>query len=260
MDRLVCGDVGFGKTEVAVRAAFKAVQDGKQAAVLVPTTLLASQHAQTFADRFAGFPVRVELLCRFLSPAQARKVVAGLADGHGRRGDRHPPAAGRRHHLQEPGPAGGRRGAALRGDPQRGGQAHRRRGRRADPHGQPHPPDPGDGPHRHPRPLHGQHAAGRPPARSSPTWASTTRRRCPRPSGGSCCARARSSSCTTGCRTSTRWPGRLRRARPRGPGGRRPRPDGRGHPRAGRARLLGAAATTCSCARPSSSRASTCPR
>ncbi len=81
MDRLVCGDVGFGKTEVAVRAVFKAVQDGKQAAVLVPTTLLASQHHQTFADRFAGYPVRVELLSRFLSAAQARKVVDGLADG-----------------------------------------------------------------------------------------------------------------------------------------------------------------------------------
>ena len=72
MDRLVCGDVGFGKTEVAMRAAFKAVQDGKQVAVLVPTTLLASQHFQTFADRFAGLPVRVEMLSRFLTPAQAR--------------------------------------------------------------------------------------------------------------------------------------------------------------------------------------------
>ena len=81
MDRLVCGDVGFGKTEVAVRAVFKAVQDGKQAAVLVPTTLLAQQHAQTFAERYAGFPVRVEMLSRFLTPAQARDVVAGLASG-----------------------------------------------------------------------------------------------------------------------------------------------------------------------------------
>ncbi|MHB8594380.1 MAG: transcription-repair coupling factor, partial [Acidimicrobiales bacterium] len=81
MDRLVCGDVGFGKTEVAVRAAFKAVQDGKQAAVLVPTTLLAQQHAQTFAERYAGFPVRVEMLSRFLTPAQARDVVSGLGEG-----------------------------------------------------------------------------------------------------------------------------------------------------------------------------------
>ena len=81
MDRLVCGDVGFGKTEVAVRAVFKAVQDGKQAAVLVPTTLLAQQHAQTFAERYAGYPVSVEMLSRFLTPAQARDVVAGLASG-----------------------------------------------------------------------------------------------------------------------------------------------------------------------------------
>jgi transcription-repair coupling factor (superfamily II helicase) len=81
MDRLVCGDVGFGKTEVAIRAVFKAVQDGYQAAVLVPTTLLASQHAQTFAERYAPFPVRVELLSRFLTNAQAKEVLAGLADG-----------------------------------------------------------------------------------------------------------------------------------------------------------------------------------
>jgi transcription-repair coupling factor (superfamily II helicase) len=81
MDRLVCGDVGFGKTEVAIRAAFKAIQDGKQAGVLVPTTLLATQHGQTFADRFAGYPIRVEVLSRFLTPGQARKVVDGLASG-----------------------------------------------------------------------------------------------------------------------------------------------------------------------------------
>ncbi len=81
MDRLVCGDVGFGKTEVAIRAVFKAVQDGFQAAVLVPTTLLASQHAQTFAERYAPFPLRVELLSRFLTNAQAATVLAGMADG-----------------------------------------------------------------------------------------------------------------------------------------------------------------------------------
>ena len=67
MDRLVCGDVGFGKTEVAIRAAFKAIQDGKQVAVLAPTTLLATQHGNTFADRFAGYPIRVEMLSRFLT-------------------------------------------------------------------------------------------------------------------------------------------------------------------------------------------------
>jgi transcription-repair coupling factor (superfamily II helicase) len=81
MDRLVCGDVGFGKTEVAIRAAFKAIQDGKQVAVLAPTTLLATQHGNTFADRFAGYPIRVEVLSRFLTNAEARRVIAGIESG-----------------------------------------------------------------------------------------------------------------------------------------------------------------------------------
>ena len=81
MDRLVCGDVGFGKTEIAVRAAFKAVQDGTQVAILVPTTILARQHFQTFADRFAPYPVRVEMLSRFLTAAEAAAVVRGIASG-----------------------------------------------------------------------------------------------------------------------------------------------------------------------------------
>ena len=81
MDRLIVGDVGFGKTEIAVRAAFKAVQDGCQVAVLVPTTLLAQQHTQTFRDRCAPFPVRVETLSRFLTPPQAREVLRGLEAG-----------------------------------------------------------------------------------------------------------------------------------------------------------------------------------
>jgi len=81
MDRLVCGDVGFGKTEVAMRAAFVAAQEGKQVGILVPTTLLAQQHHQTFADRFAPYPVRVEVLSRFLTPGQQREVVRGLKDG-----------------------------------------------------------------------------------------------------------------------------------------------------------------------------------
>jgi transcription-repair coupling factor (superfamily II helicase) len=81
MDRLVCGDVGYGKTEVALRAAFKAVMDHTQVAVLVPTTLLAEQHGRTFAARFAPFPVRVEVLSRFRPPAEQREVLAALADG-----------------------------------------------------------------------------------------------------------------------------------------------------------------------------------
>jgi transcription-repair coupling factor (superfamily II helicase) len=81
MDRLICGDVGYGKTEIAVRAAFKAVMDGKQAAILVPTTLLAEQHYVTFSERFAPFPVKVAMLSRFASPAEQRRIVDDLADG-----------------------------------------------------------------------------------------------------------------------------------------------------------------------------------
>lgn len=81
MDRLLTGDVGYGKTEIAVRAAFKAIQDGKQVALLVPTTLLVQQHAETFAERYAGFPVTIGTLSRFSTPKEAEKVKEGLASG-----------------------------------------------------------------------------------------------------------------------------------------------------------------------------------
>jgi transcription-repair coupling factor (superfamily II helicase) len=81
MDRIVCGDVGFGKTEVAMRAAYRVVADGGQVAVLVPTTVLCQQHEETFRERFKGHPVRVESLSRLKTPAQAKRVLEGLADG-----------------------------------------------------------------------------------------------------------------------------------------------------------------------------------
>lgn len=81
MDRVVCGDVGFGKTEVAMRAAFIAVQSGKQVAVLVPTTLLAQQHYQNFRDRFADWPVRVEVMSRFVTPKQQKEIAEALEQG-----------------------------------------------------------------------------------------------------------------------------------------------------------------------------------
>ena len=81
MDRVICGDVGYGKTEIAVRAAFKAVQEGKQVAVLVPTTLLVQQHVRTFTERYAPFPVRVAALSRFQTDAEAKRTLEGLADG-----------------------------------------------------------------------------------------------------------------------------------------------------------------------------------
>ena len=81
MDRLICGDVGYGKTEIAVRAAFKAVQDGKQVAILVPTTLLVQQHMSTFSERYAPFPVKVASLSRFQTDKEAKAVIAGIAEG-----------------------------------------------------------------------------------------------------------------------------------------------------------------------------------
>ena len=81
MDRLICGDVGYGKTEIAIRASFKAIQEGKQVVYLVPTTILAQQHYQTFTQRMKDFPVRVELLCRFRTPSQIRRSLEDLRKG-----------------------------------------------------------------------------------------------------------------------------------------------------------------------------------
>lgn len=81
MDRLVCGDVGFGKTEVAMRAAFMAVNGGKQVALLVPTTLLAQQHYETLRDRFANWPVNVSVMSRFQTSAEQNKAIAHAKDG-----------------------------------------------------------------------------------------------------------------------------------------------------------------------------------
>ena len=81
MDRLLCGDVGFGKTEVALRAAFKAVSDGKQAAILVPTTILAMQHYRTILSRMRGFPVHIDVLSRFRTPREQEKTLAALRRG-----------------------------------------------------------------------------------------------------------------------------------------------------------------------------------
>ena len=81
MDRLICGDVGYGKTEIAIRAAFKAVENGKQVVVLVPTTILAQQHYNTFVSRMINFPLNIGMLSRFRTPAQQKAVLSGLAKG-----------------------------------------------------------------------------------------------------------------------------------------------------------------------------------
>jgi transcription-repair coupling factor (superfamily II helicase) len=100
MDRIVCGDVGFGKTEVAMRAAFAAVQAGKQVAVLVPTTLLAQQHHSHFRDRFADWPVRIESLSRFRTGKEPTRSLEGLAR-HRRHRDRDAPPAARQRAFKD---------------------------------------------------------------------------------------------------------------------------------------------------------------
>ena len=132
MDRLVVGDVGYGKTEVALRAAFKATQDGKQVAVLVPTTVLAAQHFQTFSQRFAAFPLTVRLLSRFVSAEGAGGDDRGPRGRDGRHRHRHAPAAVQGRRVQGPRAGRGRRGAALRRRAQGAAQAAADRGRRAD--------------------------------------------------------------------------------------------------------------------------------
>src|SRR4029078_3541465 len=81
MDRVISGDAGYGKTEIAVRAAFKAVQDGKQVVILVPTTLLAQQHLSTLSERLSALPVTVRVLSRFTDEAESKETIKGLADG-----------------------------------------------------------------------------------------------------------------------------------------------------------------------------------
>ena len=114
MDRLLCGDVGYGKTEVAVRAAFKAIDNGKQVAVLVPTTVLAEQHFRTFSQRLAEYPFTVEVLSRFRSAAQQKAILKRAAEGWRRCPHRHAPRRLEGRAVQGPGAGRHRRGAAIR--------------------------------------------------------------------------------------------------------------------------------------------------
>ena len=175
MDRLVCGDVGYGKTEVALRAAFKAVLDGKQVAMLVPTTLLASQHGQTFRERFANYPVRVEVLSRFLSAKEQ-------TDG-GRRacGDGTVDIVIGTHRLLSDDVKFKDLGLLVVDEEQRFGVQHKEkikavahRRRRADAHRHADPAHARDVAHRHSRPLAREHAARRPPADPHVRRTSTT--------------------------------------------------------------------------------------
>ena len=161
MDRLICGDVGFGKTEVALRAAFVAAMNGKQVAVVVPTTLLARQHFKTFTERFRGFPVNVAQASRLVPTAQLNQVKADLADGTRRHRHRHPCAARQGHQVQGPRPGGRRRGAAFRRRAQGEAEDAARRGARADADRDADPAHLAAGAHRRARSVDHRLAAGR---------------------------------------------------------------------------------------------------
>ena len=144
MDRLVCGDVGYGKTEVALRAAVKAASDGRQVMMLVPTTILAQQHLGTFRERLADLPFVVERVSRLRKPAEVKRVLARLLGGPGRHPRRHPPAALARRARQGAGPADRRRGAALRGQAEGAAAPAEAEGRRSLALGHPDPAHPAD--------------------------------------------------------------------------------------------------------------------
>ena len=160
MDRIICGDVGYGKTEVAVRAAFKAVQDGKQVAVLVPTTLLSHQHLATFSDRMAPFPVVVRELSRFTGAAEAEATMAGIADGSVDIVDRYAPDPAADRAVQGSRARRRRRGAAVRGGTQGVPEVDAHGRRRADDVGDADPEDARDVAHRDPRDDDDPHPTG----------------------------------------------------------------------------------------------------
>ncbi len=238
MDRIVCGDVGYGKTEIAVRAAFKAVQDGKQVAVLVPTTLLVQQHYATFAERYAAFPVNVAPLSRFQTDKEAKATIDGLADGT-------VDVVIGTHRLlsgevavQGPRPGDRRRGAAVRRRAQGAAEAVADRGRRADHVRDADPAHPGDVDHRHPGDVDDRHPAGG-------TAPGADLRRRLRGGPGDRRDPARAAPRGPGLRRPQ--PGEHDReggradppAGPRGPGVGGPRPDARAPARAGHPGLLG---------------------
>ena len=145
MDRLLCGDVGFGKTEVALRAVMKAVLDSKQVAILVPTTVLAQQHYQTVVSRFRGFPVNVDVLSRFRTAAQQKKDAPGPAGRDPGRDHRDPQALAEERPVQGPGAFGGGRGAALWRVPQGAAEGDFQGSGCTDSVGHPHSQDPQHG-------------------------------------------------------------------------------------------------------------------
>ena len=239
MDRLLCGDVGYGKTEVAMRAAFKAVMDGKQVAVLAPTTVLAFQHLKTLRERFAGFPVRIDMVSRFRTKAEQKATLEDLAAGKVEVLVGTHRLLSKDVRVPRPRPARGGRRAALRRHAQGEDQAAAQARRRPDADGDAHS-------------AHAEHVAGRHPRHVDHRDAAEGSAVDPDARGE---VRRRGHPPRRPPRARTRRPG-LRRPQPRGvdllagqsghaPGaggqsGRRPRPDGRRAARTDDARLRGA--------------------
>ena len=215
MDRLVCGDVGFGKTEVALRAAFVAVNGGKQVAILAPTTLLAEQHHQNIADRFGKWPIKVAELSRFRSPKEVKAALDGLDDGTVDIVVGTHKLLSSRRQVQAPRPARDRRGAPLRRAPQGADEGAARRGRRAHADRDADPAHARHGARGPARPLGDRDRAASGAWRSRPSCAARARARSARPCCASSSAAARSTSCTTTCRRSSTGARRCRRWCPR---------------------------------------------
>ena len=257
MDRIICGDVGFGKTEVAMRAAFVAVQSGRQVVVLVPTTLLAEQHAPELPRplrRLAGAHRGAVALPR---TRRCRRGAGGFRERQGRYPHRHPQAAARRCARQPAGAADRRRGASLRGARQGTPQGAARRSARADAHGDADPAHAQHGPRRPARALADQHAAGGAPGDQDLRVRVARADAARRAACANCGAAARSTWCTTRCRASRRWP-------PSSPRWCRRRRCASGTGRCASATSSSSwsisitGASTCWCAPPSSRAASTC--
>ena len=206
MDRLLCGDVGYGKTEVALRAVMKCILDGKQAAILVPTTVLAQQHYATAQSRFRSFPVTIEVLSRFTTPKEQKRILSNLAEG------RVDLIIGT-HKLIQKSVKFHDLGLLVIDEEQRFGVSPQGKapgdgppGGHPDPLRDPHPPDPQYVPLGPAGYVHPGGAAPGPPGRSRPTFWRRTGASWRTPAAGSWTGAARSTSSTTGWRASTGWP------------------------------------------------------
>ena len=214
MDRLICGDVGYGKTEVALRAAFKAAQDGKQVLMLVPTTILAQQHFGTFSERLADYPFTLEHVSRFRSAGRAEGGDRGLRGGARGHPHRHPPGALARRAREGPRPADRRRGAALRRQAEGAAAPDQAEGGRDRDVGDADPAHAADVARRAARHLRDRDAAGGPAAGADVRRRVRARSSCAARSCASTSAAGRRSSCTTASSRSTRRPSGCARCAP----------------------------------------------